>query len=471
MIKQIVTFFACISLGMVSMAAFADELKILYPQPYTLFQRDTAKKGIVKIRGTYNSDKQPVHIEARLNGSKWQVVDAHPANNAFNGTMAASVGQGLLEVRAVGCSDLKASVECVGVGDLFLITGQSNADGRGKEWVKLESSNPYIGVKYLHNTWSKGEDPSSSDTSDPSESASPWPIALNRLIPDQKVPIGFIAAAMGSTVVKQWRKTEGATGDNCWGAGGMFARTVDMVKAATDGSMKVKAIIYHQGENDLTHWNNLSVLGDYQEYKTNLMAAISDLWDEYHVPILVGQITNLGDDRQRNDNIRRAQQELWNEHPHSLPGAVTYDIFPTDGVHYREPANMKTYSDRWTAAILCGVYGQRKMAGPKLVGIHRGKENQLILTFNQPMVLKSWNGKTGIKPDGFRFIESDQIPADVQILSTKIEGKKVILELSRGLPTDAKVDLGSGSDGQDGLVLRSAVTGLPAAMMFMTGIK
>jgi len=453
------------------MTAFADELKILYPQPYTLFQRDTARKGIVKIRGRYNSDKQPVRIEARLNGSKWQVVDLHPANNSFTGTMAASVGQGLLEVRAVGCSDLKSSVECVGVGDLFVITGQSNADGRGKEWVKLDSSNPYTGVKYLHNTWSKGEDPSSNDTSDPSESASPWPIALNHLIPDQKVPIGFITAAMGSTVVRQWRKTDGASADNSWGAGGMFARTVDMVKAATDGSMKVKAIIYHQGENDLTHWNNLSVLGDYQEYKTNLMAAISDLWDEYHVPILVGQITNLGDDRERNDNIRRVQQEVWNEHPHALPGAVTYDIFPTDGVHYREPANMKAYSDRWTTAILRGIYGQKKMAGPKLINIRRGKENQLLLALNQPMVMKSWDGKVGSKPDGFRFLEGDQVIADVQILSTKIEGKKVTIELNHTLPTNAKVDLGSGPDGQGGIVLRSAETGLPAAMMFGVNVE
>lgn len=464
--KLIIAIVVCISIGMVGMTAFANELKIAYPQAYTLFQRDTSKKGAVNIRGSFSSNKQPTRIEARLNGSMWQVVDAHPDNNSFAGTITAPVGQGLLEVRGIGCNGIKSSVECVGVGDLFLITGQSNADGRGKEWVKLDLSNPFVGVKYLHNVWSKGDDPSVNDTSDPSESASPWPIALNRLIPNQKVPIGFITAAMGSTVVKQWRKTNEATAANSWGPGGMFARTLDMVKEATNGSMKIKAVLYHQGENDLTHWNNLSVLGDYAEYKTNLMATISDFWDVFHVPTLVGQITNLGDDRLRNDNIRRAQQEVWKEHPHALPGAITYDIYPTDGVHYRESVNMKAYSDRWTAAILCGIYGQQKMATPKLNSIHRDKQNQLALTFNQPIILKSWDSRTSTMPDGFRFIKGNQVLADLQIIATEIEGKKVIIKLNRSLPADAEVNYGSGSDGQGGIILRSSTTDLPTPMMF-----
>ncbi len=445
------------------MAAGPHELNIEYPHAYTLFQRDTATSGVVKIRGSFPADQRPERIEARLDGKAWQVVDARPDRGEFAGTISVPVGQGLLEVRAMGCAGLTANVACVGVGDLFLIAGQSNADGRGRECVKLDPSNPYMGVKYLHGAWSPGDDPSANDTTPTStttaaannESASPWPIALNRLIPDQNVPMGFIAAAVGSTVVKQWRRP-----------GKFYMRALEMAKAATDGSLRIRAVLYYQGENDITHHNKLSVLGDYTEYKTNLMAAIGDFWEDYKAPVLVGQITNLLQDRAKNDNVRRAQQEAWKEQPHALPGAVTYDIYPTDGVHYRAAANMKAFSDRWSAAILCGVYGRHAMAGPELVRMHREGENKIVLIYNQPLTLESWDGRTGTKADGFGFMEGDRLLEDVQVVSTKIDGKEALVELNRDLPADLRVAYGSGADGQGQIVLRSAITRLPVPMIF-----
>lgn len=445
------------------MAAGTSELNIAFPRAYTLIQRDTATGGVVKIRGNFPADKHPERIEARLDGKAWQVVDARPGRGEFAGTISVPVGQGLLEVRAIGCAGLAANVACVGVGDLFLIAGQSNADGRGRECVRLDPSNPYLGVKYLHDAWSPGDDPSANDTTPVSattvaavnESGSPWPIALNRLIPDQKVPMGFIAAAVGSTVVKQWRRP-----------GQLYMRALAMAKAATDGSLRIRAVLYYQGENDITHHNKLSVLGDYTEYKTNLMAAIGDFWDDYKVPVLVGQITNLLQDRAKNDNVRRAQQEVWKEHPHALPGAVTYDIYPTDGVHFRAAANIKAFSDRWSAAILRGVYGRHEMAGPELMSVRREGKNKLVFVYNQPMALTSWDGRTGTKADGFRFMEGDRLLDDVQVVSTKIDGKEALVELNRDLPADLRLAYGSGADGQGQITLRSAITGLPVPMIF-----
>ncbi|OGV71999.1 MAG: hypothetical protein A3K19_22105 [Lentisphaerae bacterium RIFOXYB12_FULL_65_16] len=457
-----ITVFA-VGVGVMMTSASANELKVIYPQPYTLFQRDTAENGVIGIRGTFPADKRPEKLEARFAGGAWQVVDAHPGTDAFAGTLPAPVGQGLLEVRGADGSGLAASVECVGVGDLFLITGQSNADGHGKEMVKLDPKNPFVGVKYSRDVWSEGSDPSSST----GEYGSPWPIALNRLIPDQKVPMGFIAAAVGSTVVKQWHRTEGATAANAWAPGGMYARALEMVRTATDGSMKIRAVFYYQGENDMTHWNKLTVMGDYNEYKTNLVAAISDFWYDYHVPMLIGQIT-YETDRQKCDNVRRAQQEVCKEHPHALPGAITYDISGEAGWtgHYTTAAEMKAFSDRWTAAILSGVYGRKEMAPPELLSLQRRGEKQLVLTYSQPMALKSWDGRTGTKAEGFRFRVGDQVLTDAQVVTTDIRDKEVIVEISRGLPADLRVDYGSGPDGQGRITLRSAATGVPAPMIF-----
>ena len=155
--------------------------------------------------------------------------------------------------------------------------------------------------------------------------------------------MGFIAAAVGSTVVKEWRK-----------GGRLYERMLKIVAAATDGSNRVKAVLYYQGENDITHYHPLSALGDYRAYKSDLKAAIRDFHDDLGVPVLVGQITNLLSDRMKNDNIRKAQQELWSELPFALPGAVTYDIRPSDGVHYRDEANLRAFAGRLDFGDPCG---------------------------------------------------------------------------------------------------------------------
>jgi|GEM_PF-870261 len=444
--------------------AGAEGLVVAYPHPYTLFQRDSSTEGVIRVRGAFPTAARPEKIEARFRGGPWLTLDANPSGGSFVGSIPAALGEGALELRSVGGSGatLTASVEPVAVGDLFLVAGQSNADGRGAAMVKLDPANPCLGYKFRRGAWSRGDDPSANDE----DTASPWPLALNQLIPEEKVPMGFIAAAVGSTVAKQWRHVDGATAAKAWSPGGMFARASEMVRQATDGGMKIRAVLYHQGENDLSHHNNLSVLGDYAQYKANLHAVVDSFWDAYNVPVLVGQITNLGGDRQRNDNVRRAQQELWAEHPHALPGAVTYDIPPTDGVHYREVANMRAYAGRWAAAILAGVYGRRDMAGPKLLGLRREGAREFVLSYDQPMALKTWDGRAGVKAEGFRFLAEGQVLADAAVVSTEVRGKTVVVELNLDMPATLRVDYGSGSDGQGKATLRSAASGLPAPMLF-----
>lgn len=449
--------------GMALSVATAGEMRIQFPQPYTLFQRDATGQGAVHIRGSFPADERPERVEARFGGRAWQMVDSKPGPDRFDGTIPAAVGQGLLEVRGAGGSHLAASVPCVGVGDLFLITGQSNADGRGVEMVALDPTNPYVGVKYSGNEWSEGCDPSSSD----GKHSSPWPAVLNRLIPDQKVPIGFITAAVGSTVVKQWRKVQGASADKAWDPGGMHARAMKMVGDATGGSMKIRAVLYYQGENDLTHWNGLSVEGNYEEYKAGLMAAISDFWNELHVPVLVGQIT-YETDRLKCDNIRRAQQEVWTDNPHARQGPVTYDISGESGWtgHFTTAAEMQAYSGRWSAAILSAIYGRKECASPKLVRVVKSAERQLTFTYDQAMTLKAWNGRAGMNVEGFAFREGMEAVQDMRVTATEIRDKEVVVDVNRPVSLTLLIDYGNGADGQGRVILRSAATGLPAPMLF-----
>lgn len=444
--------FVCQTVASVS----ADEITVAYPVPYVLYQRATADSGPMRVRGTYRSSGTVGVIEARFAGGAWQVVDAQPKNGAFGGTITAPVGQGALDVRASGHPSLKATVANVSMGDLFLITGQSNADGRGDKHIVLDPANPYVGVKYRRNAWSKGDDPSANDT----DGGSPWPMVLNDLIPEQKVPMGFIAAAVGSTVVQEWRK-----------GGRMYERMHKMVAAATDGTMRIKAILYYQGENDITHYHSLSALGDYSRYKTNLTAAVNDFHADFNAPMLVGQITNLLPERARNDNVRRAQQETWSELPFAKQGAVAYDILPSDGVHYRTEPNLRAFARRWTLAIRAGVYGQAECACPKLERITAVDARNLRLVFDQPLEIAKWDGTSGVKALGFRIVDGEQTLTDANVLETAVRGKEVIVKLNRPISAKAQLFYGSGSDGQGQPTLKGAKNHAPIRMIFGQGLE
>ena len=437
----------CLTTGALS----AEELTVVYPVPYVLYQRTAADSGPMRIRGTCPSGGDIGSVEARFNDGPWQVVEARPRNGSFAGTITAPVGQGTLEVRTGGGTKLVASVENVAVGDLFLVAGQSNADGRGDKHVLLDPANPYVGVKFRHNTWSRGEDPSAND----GDYGSAWPLVLNDLIPEQRVPMGFIAAAVGSTVVKEWRR-----------GGRMYERMLKIVTAATDGSRRIKAVLYYQGENDITHYHRLSALGDYHAYKSDLTAAVSDFHGDFGVLVLVGQITNLLSDRAKNDSIRRAQQELWTEHPWALPGAVTYDIRPSDGVHYRKVANLRAFARRWTLAIRASLYGQATCASPQLQGIFPAGERSWRLVFDQPLQIARWDGRSGSKALGLRLVDGAQTWTDSDILRTSVRGNEVVVDFARPLTSSTRLWYGSGSDGQGQPTLRGAQNHAPIRMVF-----
>lgn len=429
----------------------AGEITVAYPVPYVLYQRATPVGGPMRIRGTYQSAGDVGAIEARFHGGPWQTVDAKPQNGAFCGTIPGTVGQGELELRASGDPTIRAVVANISVGDLLLVTGQSNADGRGDKQIRLDPANPYVGVKFRHNAWSQGDDPSAND----GDYGSPWPMVLNELIPEQKVPIGFIAAAVGSTVVLEWRK-----------GGRLYERMSKMVATATDGTMRIKAVLYYQGENDITHHHTRSALGDYQRYKSNLTAAVGDFHADFGVPMLVGQITNLLPERARNDNVRRAQQEQWSEQPFALPGAVTYDIRPSDGVHYREEANLRAFARRWTLAIRAGLYGKKGCEVPKLEHVWAPDARCLRLAFDQPLEIAKWDGKPAAKALGFRIIDGEQTLTDANVLQTTVRGNEVLVKLDRQLSPRAVLFYGSGADAQGQPTLRGAENHAPIRLIF-----
>lgn len=121
----------------VNFAGFA-QITINLPLSRSVFQRDNNNASTVYLSGTYEDDFEK--IEARLVPVKtgqgvatdWTVVTDKPQNGSFVGSIKGTGGWYQLQVRGLknGAVVSQSTVEKVGIGEVFLIAGQSNAEGK-----------------------------------------------------------------------------------------------------------------------------------------------------------------------------------------------------------------------------------------------------------------------------------------------------------------------------------------------------
>ena len=107
-------------------------ITVTSPQSYQILQRNGANVADIVISGTYSGT--PTAIEASFRLGAWQTIVATPAGGVYSGTLTAqAVGQGTLTVRFTNDTSQAAQIINLGIGDVFLVAGQSNAAGFG--WI------------------------------------------------------------------------------------------------------------------------------------------------------------------------------------------------------------------------------------------------------------------------------------------------------------------------------------------------
>jgi hypothetical protein len=133
-LKKSVSFFLYfIILGHKALA----EITISFPSNRIVFQRNNDNKGFVNIIGNYSEEIDKV--EAKLTPiaagqgieTGWTVVQDKPKAGYFAGKIQGQGGWYKLEIRAIkNNSTLKTiTIEKVGIGEVFIVLGQSNAQG------------------------------------------------------------------------------------------------------------------------------------------------------------------------------------------------------------------------------------------------------------------------------------------------------------------------------------------------------
>lgn len=421
------------------------EIEVAYPKDFTLIQRDTATMGEITIAGMATSGITT--LEASYAGAPF-VEFASGVNGLFEGTLAAPVGAGDLIVRDADDPLDEFFVGTVGVGDLFVVAGQSNALGRG---FTLNSVTTFSQIASMYRTddqWGELADPAHVGAQ-----GSVWPILADYIIDSQAVPVGFITTAVGGSLIDTWRQ-----------GGANHLNMMQQVSEATYGSMKVKAMLFLQGASDMRQ--DQGAMGEYSSYRLDLESAAEQfLLATQHAEVVVVGQSNIfkhpTSNRQTVDAIRTAQQDCWEEVAGIVAGPVTYDVGLADGAHFRTDSQIGAVAARWWAAIRSSVYGNGAERGPRLQSVElvespEGRTNILRFTFaasTNRLQVKDYRGVEGAFA-GIRVEDGQVTLTASNIVRLALSGTELSIKFDTTLTANALVSYGSYDDGLAVPVLR-----------------
>ena len=256
---------------LLSQAAIA-QIQVSFPTSRAVLQRDNANRASIRITGYYTASV--TRVEARLQardgqGSSidWQTIQNNPTGGVYAGDMTGSGGWYNLEVRGMNGDQQVGNptvIERVGIGEVFIIAGQSNAQGI-HQTVPNPSNDRVNCVNYRYPDNGFPSDPPTPvftqlDNS-PGFTIAPrgmgswcWGQLGDLLVKRLNVPVMFFNAAFTGTSVQNWSDSS-PDGGTAYGPGGAYPARQPYInlKVALQyyaNMLGLRAVLWHQGETD-----------------------------------------------------------------------------------------------------------------------------------------------------------------------------------------------------------------------------
>ncbi|MBE9462347.1 sialate O-acetylesterase [Dyadobacter subterraneus] len=290
------------------------QVTVTAPLERAVYQRDLDKSANVTISGSYSIsvDKIEVHVvpvnPAQGTEIPWKTLLTNPTGGVFSGTVRIAGGWYSIEVRGskngVIIGD-PAKISRVGVGEVFIISGQSNAQGinytspvatdervnyidHNNEitnsldnlppplFTQLNNSNITMGLRG-HGTWC-------------------WGILGDLLTVKLNVPVLFVNTAWEGTAMLNWNKS--SRNEATWDvASGLIQFAPQMPYANVRLSMQhyvkqygARAILWMQGESDTYPLNT-----NFNDYKNGLQDLINKLSSDinFKIPWVIARTSRV----------------------------------------------------------------------------------------------------------------------------------------------------------------------------------
>lgn len=233
-----------------------------------------------------------------------------------------------------------AHVERFGVGEVFVVAGQSNSSNYGEE--KIPALDDRVSA-FDGESWSMAADPMPG-VQDGSAGGSPWVVCGKDLVAAWNVPVAFASCGYGGTSIGQWQKLASPLEGQKLP---LYAALAQRVKALGG----VRAILWHQGESDANGGVGAA------EYVTAFRALRDALAKDTGstAPWVVANVSFVpGCDAAKMEAIRAAQQTLWKDKL-ALQGPDTDDLLGAlrhsqDKIHFSKKG-LEAHGRRWAERL------------------------------------------------------------------------------------------------------------------------
>jgi len=351
----------------------AVDISLSSPSDYQVVQRQTKSTGTVVIAGTILPETKETipldRLEACVSGKdlpgQWQPLPFDPRVAAFRGELAVPAGGWYrLEVRGFqnGQPIMTNTVDHVGVGEVFVIGGQSNSANYGEEKNKTQTGlvAAFDGMK-----WQLAADP---EPGAGGKKGSFMPLFGDAMADRFHVPVGIVPVGIGSTSVREWlpagisfsnvtplTRNIVTVGANRWESSGKIFDdfTARMKRLGTNG---FRAMLWHQGESDAKQADPQRTLPGtlYRQYLERLIrdSRREIGWD---APWFVAQVSYHSPEDLGSPDIREAQKGTWDDGV-ALAGpdtdTLTGDMREKNGAGIHLSAKgLRAHADLWVEKV------------------------------------------------------------------------------------------------------------------------
>lgn len=424
------------------------EVALVSPQPHAVYQRSSRTRGQVLVEGTAPAGSVAVRVEFRGVGPQLATPPAEPvellvdpATGAFSQLLELAAGGWYamdLSVRDQADRETAAlSLQPFGVGEVFVVAGQSNSTNSGQ--TRTRSSSGLVSA-FSGSGWQPAHDPLPG-THDNAVGGSFQPALGDALAAHWGVPIGFASTGQGGSGIRHWQLDYAPNFESNTFHNGLYPWTLHRMRQL--GTQGFRALLWHQGESNAARGVSTDA-SKIETYSDALIRVLSH-WREdagWAIPVLTAQVSLWPMENAAYGGdpfLRAAQERVWNL-GFGLPGPDTDQLgleFRQDNspsrVHFNA-AGLRAHGELWMESLQDFI--NRKLLENDRVQIRaRQEDGDLILRFPAPAG-GEWVAETSPDLRNWSFWQQVPVetpPAMIELRDSAVAGSDVRFYRLRGV--------------------------------------
>ncbi len=412
---------------------------IAFPFDNVVVQEDAAGNGVIIINGSVNNIST---VGISYNGSQANLT---VAGGRFYGNITLPAGQYDILLYDAGNISNNHTIYSVGVGEVIIASGQSNAVHTGSVGYNTTYVAPYGGMQ----VYTASTSPSSWQDYAylPLTADERWAELAHYAAATKHAPVMLLNIAVGGQPISSF-----------FGNATIWRQSVSRVNYFTGGTMKARAVIFNQGESDIG--------GTEAYYLSALQNMTSNLTNEFVLSdnkVAVCQILKGASDSADPQLIRNAQQRSWSEISYDYRGAIMYDIQLGAGEVHPSGAPLTEHSRRLSWAGIEQIYGNATYSPAQVSSVAKINSTALSITYSAPVSISNWSLASGARSYGYLLANQTANATDSNVLGTALAQDNLTLTVNFNTSISSLTNLSicTGFTCYGKAIARTASNGLP----------